>query len=137
MDRRSGITIALAILIGGVGQNGAQAASDIEAVKGANQSYYAVLSARDIHAIEKVWSQSPDDVNVAPPVRPVANVGWATIKKNYGTFWSTLDELTVSMEIPRSRSKEMSLGSMARNKQSDELKMGRLPLVLISARAFS
>jgi len=100
MDRRSRITIALALLIGGVGLNGAQATSDIEAVKGANQSYYAALSARDIHAMEKVWSQSLDDVNVAPPVRPLANMGWATIKKNYETFWSTLDELTVSMENP-------------------------------------
>ena len=50
--------------------------------------------------MEKVWSQSLDDVNVAPPVRPLANMGWATIKKNYETFWSTLDELTVSMENP-------------------------------------
>jgi ketosteroid isomerase-like protein len=94
------MTIALALLLGGVGLSVAQPASDIEAVKAASQSYYAALSARDIHAMEKVWAQSPDDVNVAPPIRPVANMGWATIKKNYDTFWSTLDELTVSMENP-------------------------------------
>lgn len=50
--------------------------------------------------MERVWSQDSSDVNVAPPIRPVANSGWNTIKKNYETFWATLDELTVSMAEP-------------------------------------
>jgi ketosteroid isomerase-like protein len=100
MYRPSGITAALALLLVGVGFSVAQAASDVEAVKAANQSYYAALSARDIHAMEKVWSQSPDDVNVAPPIRPTAHVGWIEVKKNYETFWATLDELTAAMEQP-------------------------------------
>jgi ketosteroid isomerase-like protein len=72
----------------------AEGTSEVEAVKAANQSYYTALSARE------VWSQSADDVNVAPPVRPTAHVGWDAIKKNYQAFWGTLDELTVAMENP-------------------------------------
>src|SRR5690606_35095652 len=84
----------------GTGNAAAQSTSDIDAVKAANTAYYAALSARDISAMEKIWAQSPLDVNVAPPIRPAAHVGWATIKKTYGTFWATLDELTVTMENP-------------------------------------
>lgn len=76
-------------------------ASDFEQVKVANQAYYAALSARDLAAMERVWARSPRDVNVAPPIKPAAHTGWDTIKKNYQTFWATLDELTVSMEEPQ------------------------------------
>jgi ketosteroid isomerase-like protein len=75
--------------------------SDFDQVKAANQAYYAALSARDLAAMEHVWAQSPRDVNVAPPIKPAAHTGWDTIKKNYQTFWSTLDELTVLMEEPQ------------------------------------
>ena len=75
--------------------------SDFDQVKAANQAYYAALSARDLTAMEHVWAQSPRDVNVAPPIKPAAHTGWDTIKKNYQTFWATLDELIVSMEEPQ------------------------------------
>ena len=74
--------------------------SDFDQVKAANQAYYAALSARDLSAMERVWAQTPQAVNVAPPVRPAAHVGWDTIKKNYQTFWATLDELSVAMPEP-------------------------------------
>ena len=38
---------------------------------------------------------------MAPPFKPVAHIGWDAIKKNYRTYWATLDELTVSMAEPR------------------------------------
>ncbi len=75
--------------------------SDIEQqVKAANQAYYTALSARDLSAMERVWSRSPGDVNIAPPIRPAAHTGWEAIRKNYETFWATLDELNVSMPEP-------------------------------------
>jgi ketosteroid isomerase-like protein len=76
-------------------------ASDLDRVKAANQAYYTALSARDLSAMERVWSRSARDVNVAPPIKPAAHTGWDTIKKNYQTFWATLDELTVSMAEPQ------------------------------------
>jgi len=94
------IAMAVPLLLGATEISNAQTTSDLDAVRAANQAYYEALSARDIGAMEKVWSQSDDDVNVAPPIRPAAHVGWPAIKKQYETFWATLDELTVSMENP-------------------------------------
>src|SRR5665811_456589 len=99
MYQFSGITTALLLLLAGVGNCVAQTASDTEAVRAANELYYAALSARDIRAMEQVWSQSPDDVNVAPPVRPVAHVGWTAVKKTYEIFWATLDDTVSSSNV--------------------------------------
>ena len=74
--------------------------SDRDQVNAANQAYYAALSARDLSAMERVWARAPRDVNIAPPIRPAAHIGWDTIKANYRTFWATLDELSVSMAEP-------------------------------------
>lgn len=74
--------------------------SDVEAVKAANAAYYAALSARDLVTMEQLWSRSEDDVNVAPPIRPVAHIGWAAVKGNYEEYWSSLDTLNVSMKYP-------------------------------------
>jgi ketosteroid isomerase-like protein len=94
------LVVVLAVLCGAVSSGVAQMNADTEAVRAANQSYYAALSARDLRAMERVWSQSPDDVNVAPPIRPAAHKGWEEVKKTYQNFWATLDELTVSMDDP-------------------------------------
>jgi ketosteroid isomerase-like protein len=75
--------------------------SDLDQVKAANQAYYTALSARDLAAMERVWSKSSRDVNIAPPIKPAAHTGWDTIKKQYQSFWGTLDELTVSMADPK------------------------------------
>ena len=74
--------------------------SDLEQVKAANAAYYAALSARDLHAMEQVWTRTSRDVNIAPPIRPAAHIGWDLIKKNYLGYWGTLDELAVSMAEP-------------------------------------
>jgi len=95
--------IAAAILLFAACNVVAQPASEIEKVKAANQAYYEALSARDIRAMEQVWSRTPDDTNVAPPTRPAAHIGWDAVRKNYLEFWGTLDELTVSMEQPTIR----------------------------------
>ena len=50
--------------------------------------------------MEQVWSRSADDVLVAPPIRPAAHVSWDRIRKQYETFWATLEELAVSMDEP-------------------------------------
>ena len=115
----------------------AQTSPDMDAVRAANQSYYAALSARDLPAMEKVWAQSPDDVNVAPPAKPVAHVGWPAIKKNYETFWLTSDEFTISMENPPSGSKDRLLGSTAWSRHSDAPKPGKPAAVPTLAPASS
>jgi uncharacterized protein (TIGR02246 family) len=99
MRRLFGVALSLALLLAGH----VRADDDVEAVRAANQGYYKALSARDLQAMEQVWSCSADDVNVAPPVQPAAHVGWNAIRKTYEAFWSTLDELTVSMDNPTIR----------------------------------
>lgn len=91
-------TLAVALSLGAAGH--AAAPPDLDQVKAANDAYYAALSTRSIPAMERVWARTEHDVNVSPPVRPAAHVGWDKIKSNYQGFWSTLDELTVSMEKP-------------------------------------
>jgi ketosteroid isomerase-like protein len=100
MSQLTGIAIALTLLLAGASPSVAQTESGREAVRAANQAYYDALSARDIQAMEQVWSRTADDVLVAPPIRPSAHAGWDKIKKQYETFWATLEELTVSMEQP-------------------------------------
>ena len=64
------LNIALFLFLIACAGRVAQPSPDMDAVRAANQSYYAALSARDVRAMEKVWAQSPDDVNVAPPAKP-------------------------------------------------------------------
>jgi hypothetical protein len=72
----------------------------LDEVKQANDAYYAALSARDLPAMEKVWARTQQSVNIAPPVRPAVHAGWDAVEANYLAFWSTLDQLTVSMAKP-------------------------------------
>jgi hypothetical protein len=88
----------LAVLIACVAVCSAEA--DEPAVRAANERYYQVLSARNLGEMQGLWAQTERDVNVAPPVRPKAHVGWSAIKQNYESFWGTLDEFAVSMENP-------------------------------------
>jgi ketosteroid isomerase-like protein len=73
----------------------------VDRVKAANQAYYTALSARDLAAMERIWAKSAQDVNVAPPTKPVAHVDWNAIKRNYQAYWATLDDLVVSMADPQ------------------------------------
>jgi ketosteroid isomerase-like protein len=71
---------------------------DIDELLAANRAYYDALSARDIEAMSRVWTCTSEDINIAPPIRPVVHAGWDAVKTNYLTYWSTLSSLSVSME---------------------------------------
>ena len=59
-------------------------------VKAANQAFYAALSARDIGAMQKVWSSDIDIENIGP-FSKAAHVGWDAIKKRFEeTFGNVL-----------------------------------------------
>lgn len=91
---------ARALLLLAALEASAQPVDEVERVKAANRAYYEALSARDIGAMEQVWSHTAAATNVAPPVRLAAHVGWDAVRKNYQDFWNTLAELTVSMPQP-------------------------------------
>ena len=75
------------------------ASPEANKVKAANAAYYQALSARDIHAMEKVWTCAANDVLVAPPTNPVTHVGWEAIKRNWESYWPTFSWFSVSMIV--------------------------------------
>lgn len=70
---------------------------DMDAVTAANQVFYAALSAGDIAAMEKAWSNDPDIQNIGPRSKVVA-VGWDTIKRGFEATHDAFPRLKVSME---------------------------------------
>jgi len=77
----------------------ATASSEANKVKAANAAYYQALSARDIRAMEKVWTCAANDILVAPPINPVTHVGWEAIKQNWESYWPTFTRFSVSMVV--------------------------------------
>jgi ketosteroid isomerase-like protein len=74
-----------------------QEPSDIEAIRAANLAYYQALSARDLLAMQKVWTGGSDNILIAPPNNPVTHIGWAAISRNWEQYWSKFVEFNVSM----------------------------------------
>jgi ketosteroid isomerase-like protein len=74
----------------------AQQQSEMDAVKAANQAFYAALSARDISAMQKVWSTEADSENIGPRDK-AAIIGWDSIQKGFERLFGSLSELKVSM----------------------------------------
>jgi ketosteroid isomerase-like protein len=82
-------TVAAACLTLGVAfamsNAGAQQPSEIEAVKAATQAFYAVLSARDIDAMRKVWASEGNRFNIGPRAQ-TASVGADALGSFVATF---------------------------------------------------
>jgi len=77
----------------------AKAASEASKLKAANTAYYKALSARNMRAMEKVWSCARDNILIAPPTNPVTHVGWKAIKRNWEDYWPTFSRFSVSMTV--------------------------------------
>jgi hypothetical protein len=42
--------------------------------------------------MQKVLTGAADNILIAPPSNPHVRIGWAAIKKNWETYWSTFDK---------------------------------------------
>ncbi len=82
-------------------RSSAKALSDISKIKAVNRAYYEALSARDLRAMEAVWTCAADNILIAPPVDPHAHVGWAAIKRYWEGYWPTFDQFSVSMRVTK------------------------------------
>jgi hypothetical protein len=124
--RRSLATIAAALLCAAVAFAGsgalAQQASDMDAVKAANQAFYTAFSAHDIGAMQKVWSRDADIQNIGPGNKAVV-IGWDAIKKGFEGTLSNSPDIKVSMERPPSRSMVPSHGSAASSTRKAKTRM--------------
>jgi ketosteroid isomerase-like protein len=103
VNRRSILSI-FAVTLSGVtfaaGNAVAQKASEMDAVKAANQAFYTALSTRDVGAMQKVWSGDADIQNIGPRSKAIA-VGWDAVKKGFEATFDTFPELKASMEQTR------------------------------------
>jgi ketosteroid isomerase-like protein len=100
MERRQvfGAAAALAatpLLMRGKGAN-AQSA-DVEAIKTANQAFYAALSARDLKAMDAVWANKPYVVNIGPKSKTVL-VGYdAAVTKYWANAFDFFSQMAASV----------------------------------------
>ena len=74
----------------------ANASSETSKVKAVNLAYYKALSARDLRAMETVWTCTAKNILIAPPVNPHTHVGWAAIKRYWEAYLPTFDMFGVS-----------------------------------------
>jgi len=79
--------------------NSTRASNEPSKVKAANNAYYKALSARDMCAMEKIWTCTEKDILIAPPMNPVTHVGWEAIKRNWEAYWPRFSRFTVSMVV--------------------------------------
>ena len=92
--------VTLSAVLFAAGDASAQKASEADAVKAANQAFYAALSARDAGRMQKVWSSDADIQNIGPRSK-AAEVGWPAIKQSLERTFEAFPELKVSMDEPR------------------------------------
>ena len=57
----------------------AKPSSEANMVKSVNNAYYKALSARDMCAMEKVWTCASNNMLIAPPTNPATHMGWEAI----------------------------------------------------------
>src|SRR5712691_6343835 len=79
-----------------VGQQQTQQTSAIERVNAASQVFIAAISARDIHAMEKVWAHEPY-VTFIGPLSTTVVVGWDGVKKAWEMRFNQFDRVTISL----------------------------------------
>jgi len=82
--------------------------TDIEAIKAVNEAFYAALSARDLKAMEAVWSKNPSIILIAPGSKTI-NVGWDAVKN----YWVTVFDLFPKISITSEFSQGQTDGKMA------------------------
>ncbi|MGY2046699.1 nuclear transport factor 2 family protein [Methylobacterium sp. JK268] len=71
--------------------------ADVEAIKTANQAFYAALSARDLKAMEAVWANKPYVVNIGPRSKTVL-VGYdAAVSKYWAKSFDFFSQMDGSM----------------------------------------
>ena len=93
------IGLAAPAAVGGGGKNAHAQPSDAEAVRAAALAFYAALNARDIRAMEAVWSRDADPVLIAPASRsPV--VGWEAVRRSFEEAWRRFEAFSVTVSEP-------------------------------------
>ena len=91
---------AVAAAVGGADVQ--RQAPDAEGVRAAVSAYYAALNARDIRAMEAVWSRDAEPMMIHP-VGPQARalvVGWEAVRRSFEEAWPRFEAFTVAVNEP-------------------------------------
>jgi ketosteroid isomerase-like protein len=100
MDRRIGpLVLALGLAAFGVHGGRAQPPSDEQAIKAANQAFYAAASARDLAQMEAVWAHEPY-VRAIHPTNMHVDAGWEAVRLGWQKLFGSFTEIEVSMPEP-------------------------------------
>jgi ketosteroid isomerase-like protein len=103
--RRTLVVGTAARLIGAATTGGAKAqpqAPDEAGVRAAVSAFYAALNARDIRAMEAVWSRESDPIMIHPagPHALASVVGWEAIRRSFEEAWPRFEEFSVTVREP-------------------------------------
>jgi ketosteroid isomerase-like protein len=82
-----------------IGPARAQASTDVERIQAASQSFVAAVAARDINAIDKVWSHESYTSFIGPLSTTVV-VGWEGVRKAWQMRFGQFDRVTISTQDP-------------------------------------
>jgi ketosteroid isomerase-like protein len=93
--------IGLAAAVGDTTKAQAQA-SDEAGVRAAVSAYYAALNARDIRAMEAVWSRDAEPMMIHPvgPHARAAVVGWEAVRRSFEEAWPRFEVFSVAVNEP-------------------------------------
>jgi ketosteroid isomerase-like protein len=90
------LILAVASSVGdAVGQEKARQISDVERVNAASRVFVAAISARDIHAMDKLWAHE-SYVAFMGPLSTTLVVGWDGVRKAWEMRFNQFERVTVS-----------------------------------------
>ena len=92
--------VAAAAVVGG--EDVQHQAADAEGVRAAVSAYYAALNARDIRAMETLWSRDAEPIMIHPagPQARAPVVGWEAVRRSFEEAWPRFEEFKVTVDEP-------------------------------------
>ena len=110
----------------------ALAQTDADAIKAANEGFYAALSTRDAGALDRVWDHEGQVFNIFG-VSKAPMVGWTAVKNGYENLFKRFPELSVSMADPSIRQDADSAVVVGVETQKARLTSGEATSALLPA----
>jgi ketosteroid isomerase-like protein len=92
--------VAAAAVVGG--EDVQRQAADAEGVRAAVSAYYAALNARDIRAMEALWSRDAEPMMIHPtgPQARAPVVGWEAVRRSFEEAWPRFEVFSATVNEP-------------------------------------
>jgi ketosteroid isomerase-like protein len=99
------VFVAGSAAITAFGRENAQQSADVKRVKAANQTFVAVIAARDIRAMDQVWAHESYATFIGPLSTTVV-IGWEGVRKAWQMRFGQFDRVTISSAEPHVRTND-------------------------------